>query len=169
MTPVIRPLHPVADRATVAQLFADAADYITLERGEAASPAVTRTDEFFTDGPPGTDPAASLRLGLVGPSGRLLGLADLSFGYPSRGDAYLGLIILAPAARSGGLGQHFMAHIECAARARGAGHLYLAVLDANQRGRAFWRREGFTIRTSFRPVTLGQKTQFASRMGKALR
>ena len=36
-----------------------------------------------------------------------------------------------------------MRHVETLARARHARQLYLAVLDTNPRGRAFWLREGF--------------------------
>jgi GNAT superfamily N-acetyltransferase len=170
MIPVVRPLDPVADRALAAALFADAADYVALERGEAMTPALADAlaREFFTDAPPGADPASSLRLGLVHPAGRLLGLADLAFGYPSPGDAFLGLMILAPDARAGGLGAAFLAQAEALARARGAGMLYAAVLDANPRGRAFWRRQGFAVIRPFRPVTLGPKAQFASRIGKGI-
>lgn len=167
MTHYIRALHPTTDRGSVTQLMRDVTDYIRVERGEDPTPALT--DEFFTDAPPGIDPATSARLGLFRASGRLIGIADLSFGYPARGDAFLGLILIAPDARGGGLGHAFVAHIEAAARARGATYLYLAALDANDRGRAFWRREGFGVRIPFRKVTLGPKTQFASRLGKALR
>ena len=64
----IRSLDPIADRALVDAFFVAIADYIEVERGEPPSPAVT--DEFFTDTPPGCDPAASLRLGLFEPGAR---------------------------------------------------------------------------------------------------
>ena len=38
----------------------------------------------------------------------------------------------------------FLPMSETLARSRGAARLYLAVLDANPRGRAFWQREGFS-------------------------
>ena len=40
--------------------------------------------------------------------------------------------------------QGLLAEAETRARNAGAGALYLAVLDANPRGAAFWAREGFT-------------------------
>lgn len=167
----LRPLHPVRDHAQVMGLVLDAADYITLERGTPISQTVAAavTGDFFASAPPGCDAGASLRVGLCGPSGRLLGLAELAFGYPARGDAYLGLIILAPDARGGGTGRAFVEQLEHAARARGAARMLLAVLDANVRGRVFWRRCGFQVQTSFRLVTLGTRTQFACRMVKPLR
>ena len=71
------------------------------------------------------------------------GIAGLVFGFPGPGDPYLGLMILTPTARSQGHGPALLAHVEDIARATGATTLYLAVLHANPRGRAFWTRMGF--------------------------
>lgn len=162
---IIRALHPVQDRARVDAFFQDARDYITIERGEAPGPEVT--EEFFTDTPPGCDPDASLRIGLFDGT-RLIALAETGFGFPEPDDAYLGLMVVTPAARGRGAGPRLLRHIEAEARARRCKALYLAVLDANPRGRAFWEREGFATILTDRPVTLGTKTQMARRMGKAL-
>lgn len=137
---MIRPLFPVSDLPAVAVFLQEAADYYILADGEAPGPSAAR--EFFTDCPPGCDPTQSLRLGLFR-EGRLAGLAELSFGFPAPGDAYLGLLILAPWVRGQGHGARLLSHIENLAREAGAATLYLAVLEANPRGRAFWEREGF--------------------------
>lgn len=162
---LIRALDPVADRALVDAFFHEAADYVRVERGTDPGPEVT--EDYFTEAPPGCDPARSLREGLFdGP--RLIAIAETAFGYPEPADAYLGLMIAAPSARGRGAGARFLRHIEAEARARGCPNLYLAVLEANPRGRAFWEREGFATVLTDRPVTLGQKTQMARRMGKVL-
>jgi GNAT superfamily N-acetyltransferase len=163
---MLRDLDPMTDRARVDAFFQAAADYIHLERDEAPSPDVTQ--EFFTDCPPGADPARSRRLGMLDATDRLLGIAELSFGYPAEGDAYLGLMMLTQAARGSGRGADLLRRIETIARDGGAGMLYLAVLDANPRGLAFWQREGFAVVQTRRPVTLGRKTQTASRLSKPL-
>ena len=137
---MIRALHPDTDLAAVAAFLAEAADYWIMAEGTAPGPDAAA--EFFTDGPPGRDPAQSHHLGLFH-EGRLSGLAELSFGFPEPGDAYLGLMILAPRLRSLGLGPGLLAHVETLARAAAAPQLYLAVLEANTRGRAFWDRHGF--------------------------
>jgi len=49
----------------------------------------------------------------------------------------------APAARGRGHGRSLLAGIEARARAARAPALYLGVLVANPRGRAFWLRKGF--------------------------
>ena len=162
---IIRPLDPTTDRAAVDAVFQAASDCISLERGEKPGPDLTQ--EFFTAAPPGCDPAAALRLGLFDQA-HLIGVAETGFGFPAPDDAFLGLMVLVPSARGKGAGHRFLQHIEAEARRRGAKNLFLAVLDENPRGQAFWRRQGFTVRLTGRPVTLGAKSHLASRMGKAL-
>jgi GNAT superfamily N-acetyltransferase len=135
----IRELFP-SETALVAQFYREAPDYWLLAEGRC-DPAF-QASEFFTDAPPNCDPAASDRLGLF-VDHRLSGVAELSYGFPDPGDAYLGLMLLGPWARGAGHGKAFLAHVEALARKRHAPRLFLAVLDANPRGRAFWLREGF--------------------------
>lgn len=140
VTNVIRPLELSSDLDLVAAFYAEAPDYWLLAEGRA--PGRHKAAAFFTDGPPGCDPDASYRLGLF-LEGRLSGLAEVSFGFPEVGDAYLGLMMLGPWARGAGHGRTFLSHVENLARRARAKQLYLAVLEANPRGRAFWDREGF--------------------------
>ena len=117
------------DRAAVADLLRQVQDYYQLWLGHASGPA--EVEAVFTAGPPGCDPARSHRLGLY-IDNQLCGAAELSFGFPTAQDAYLGLMILAPHARCQGHGAAFLAQIEALARRRP--QLYLAVLEANPRG-----------------------------------
>ncbi|MBK6466624.1 MAG: GNAT family N-acetyltransferase [Rhodobacter sp.] len=138
--PTIRLLDPAKDAGLVEDLYRAAPDYWLLAEGACEPDG--KAAGFFADGPPGCDPADSDRLGLF-LDRRLSGVAEVSYGFPAQGDAYLGLMLLAPWAQGAGHGRAFLAHAEALARARGAPALYLAVLDANPRGRAFWQREGF--------------------------
>lgn len=147
---LIRPLVAGADLAAVREVYRRTADYWTLAERRPPDPDLADPDmadpglaaRFFTACPPGCDPMETQRLGLeVG--GALSGLAELSFGYPGPGDGYLGLMILVPEARGQGLGAAFLAEVEARARRAGARALFLAVLEENPRGRAFWAREGF--------------------------
>lgn len=158
-------LDPVTDRARVAAFFAAAADYVILERGAPPGPEVA--EEYFTRAPPGVDLAASQRLGLF-EGGDLLALVELSFGFPDPDSAYIGLLIALPSARGTGAGTALVRRCEDIARSRGAREIFMAVLDANPRGRAFWEREGFRLRLADREVTIGTKTQIAHRLGKDL-
>lgn len=105
--------------------------------------------------PPGTGaspPPGGEGRGVGGPDGRnrtqpealrLSGVAEVSYGFPEPTDAYLGLMLLGPWAQGAGHGKALLARAEALARGRGAQRMFLAVLEANPRGRAFWEREGF--------------------------
>jgi len=139
---LIRPLTQHADIALVEALYAEAADFWLLS--ERRPPDRAMAEAFFTDCPPGGDPANGRRLGLFD-DGRLSGVAELYFGFPDPKDVYIGLMLLAPRLRGLGHGARLLAHVETLARAQGAPRLLLGVLDENPRGRAFWEREGFAV------------------------
>ncbi|MCX7644436.1 MAG: GNAT family N-acetyltransferase [Rhodobacteraceae bacterium] len=162
MSPAIRPLEAAADLARVADFWRAAPDYWLLAEGECDAQARARA--FFEDAPPGCDPALSQRLGLF-LGGRLSGVAELSFGYPEPGDAYLGLMVLGPWAQGAGHGRTFLAEVGRRARAAGARTLFLAVLERNPRGRTFWEREGFRPTGVGRADPLGGRIE---RLAKAL-
>lgn len=134
-----RDLAP-SETPLVAAFYREAPDYWLLAEGGVDPDR--QAAEFFTDAPPGCDPRLSHRLGLF-LNGRLSGVAEVSYGFPEPDDAYLGLMLLGPWARGAGHGRAFLARVKALARARSARRLYLAVLEANSRGRAFWNREGF--------------------------
>lgn len=166
MPPTIRSLDPIADAEAVTGLFRRAADYVLLETG--LPPTAAETKAFFTDAPPGGDPQASLKLGLFLPDGQLAAIADVGFGYPEAGDAYIGLMLTCAAHRSRGLGARLLDHIVAEARARHAPRLLLAVLEENPRGRAFWERMGFCEVLKSPPARLGLKTHVRYRMARRL-
>lgn len=160
MTPAIRRLDAGADLARVAAFWRAAPDYWHLAEGGCDPQAKARA--FFDDAPPGCDPALSQRLGLF-LGRRLSGVAELSFGFPEPGDAYLGLMVLGPWAQGAGRGRTFLAEVIRRARAAGAPTLFLAVLERNPRGRAFWEREGF------RPTGVGRADPLGGRIERLAR
>lgn len=163
---MIRILDGVADAEAVLGLYRSASDYVALESGREVGTALV--EDFFSDAPPGGDPATSCKLGLL-ENGRLLGLADLAFGYPEAGDAYLGLMLLGAEARGRGVGRMFLRHIEATAHLRDAKRLFLAVLEGNPRARSFWEREGFGSPKLFPPARIGERTHRLIRLEKSLR
>lgn len=161
----IRQLLPDADLPLVETLYACARDYWDLaEHGTSTRDLAAG---FFTDAPPDCDPSASLRLGAF-QGDRLAGVAELSFGFPSRGDAYLGAMILVDWARGQGLGRRLLHEVEALARRQGAQLIYLGVLDSNPKGRAFWLREGFTDTGFSRPHSGGVAETTIRRLVKPL-
>lgn len=141
MGPLIRNLDPVADFDGVAGLYVAASDYWLL--ADWRPHGREKVVDFFSASPPGCDPLRSFRLGIFQDE-VLAGVAELAFGFPAEGDAYLGEMILGRQARGRGLGRQFLIRVEDLARQRGARRLYLGVLEENPRGLAFWIREGFS-------------------------
>lgn len=137
---LIRVLSPTKDLDRVTRFYVDAPDY--WELAEGTKPGASKAAAFFSDTPPGCDPEESYRVGLF-IEDRLSGLGELSFGFPEIGDVYLGFMMLGPWARGTGKGRFFLEHFENIARESNATQLFLAVLENNPRGRAFWMREGF--------------------------
>ncbi|AXI45445.1 GNAT family N-acetyltransferase [Sulfitobacter sp. SK012] len=162
---MIRIVDPIDDLAAVAAFYADAPDYWVLADG--VPPGPQKAAEFFTDTPPNCDPAESHHLGLF-LEGRLSGLAELSFGFPEVGDAYLGLLMLGPWAQGVGHGRVMLNEVETRARSMGAPNLYLAVLAGNPRGRAFWDREGFADTGLGRDTVVGDRAERITRLVKPL-
>ncbi len=158
-------LEPGKHAQLVAGLFHASADFVQLTEGVEPGPA--QVAGFFNGVPPGGDIAQSVKVGLFeGP--RLLGLADLAFGYPEAGDGYIGLMLFAPEARGKGLGRAVLALLEEEARARRTQRLFVGVVEANSRARAFWLREGFVPVKRFGPIKVGARAHMIQRMGKSL-
>jgi GNAT superfamily N-acetyltransferase len=162
---MIRPLDPVTDAEAVLDLYRRGSDYLDFESGRVPDPALVQ--DYFTAAPPGGDPATSLKLGLF-EAGRLMGIVDLAFGYPTVQDAYLGLMLLAREARGRGAGRAALRHVEEAARRRGATRLLLVVLEGNARARTFWESEDFGSPEIFPPVAIGEHTHARVQLRKPL-
>ena len=137
---LLRQIEP-SEAPLVGQFYRDAPEYWILAEG-SVDPYL-KAQEFFTDAPPSCDPEQSHHLGLF-LGNRLSGVVELSYGFPEPTDAYLGLMLIGPWAQGMGHGKIFLNHAETLARSRAARRLYLAVLEANPHGCAFWEREGFT-------------------------
>ena len=144
----LRALAAGRDETAVFDLMQRAADYMVLEDGCAADHAGAA--EFFNDCVPGGNLAESVKLGAEA-EGRLLAIADMSFGYPEADDAYIGLLLLDKAERRRGLGQRMLSVLDESARDRGAKRLLVAVLEANLPGVAFWQSAGFLPEKIFDP------------------
>lgn len=152
----IRVLDPVSDRIIVTDLFERCADYVLLETGEP--PGADNVTEYFTDAPKGTSQDNAMKLGVFGGDGRLIGVMDIVRGYPEVRDWYIGLLMLDPASRGEGLGRQVVQRILDAARGENIARIMLCVLKENLRGRAFWHREGFSLRKKSQQSGVGRKT-----------
>ena len=162
---MIRTLNLAADAAAVSALFTRAADYVMLESGKA--PDAAQTQDFFTEAPPGIDPAAGLQVGYE-LNGNLVAMATVAFGFPLPDDAYIGLLLIDPAHRGKRLGQQMVDHIFSAVRARHATRILVAVLEENPKGHRFWSKMGFTEDLRSQPKLIGLKSHIQIRMVQSL-
>ncbi len=162
---MIHTLDPVADRAAVWAFWDSCRDFAEMESG--MTDHARQTEGFFHDAPPNADPAKRMRLGIF-QEDRLIGVASVDFGFPEATDGYIGLLAFAEDVRGGGLGPKVLAHIKAEAQQRAAKRLFVGVLIANVKGRAFWEREGFVPALPPRAITIGAKTQPAQRLVKEL-
>lgn len=163
---LIRPLKPDSDLKLVETFYAQNPDY-WAEMGDESAP-VDKAQEFFHEPPPpNCDPTQSLRLGLF-ESDRLAAIADLHFGFPDVGSAYIGLMIVCTSLQGQGNGRRLLAELEQRARAQGASSLALAVFDSNTQGKRFWRGAGFAETGHTGTVSLGRLRQKLLRMSKEL-
>lgn len=153
-------LHPVDDLDAVEAVYRSAADYLAFESGLAPDEAARA---FFEEGPP-TAREAPLKFGVSCEAGGLAAICDLAFGYPETDDAYLGLLLLVPAVRGGGLGQVILDEVKRLARTHGATRLLLGVLDGNERGRGFWERQGFRWTKTSGPHAFGRRWHVVHRL-----
>ncbi|MBS1180353.1 MAG: Acetyltransferase, N-acetylglutamate synthase [Proteobacteria bacterium] len=157
---VLAPLQLARDLDSVEAVYCRAADYLALESGLTPAEAA---HAFFEDRPPASI-EVPLKFGIVGDGGELVAIGDLAFDYPERGDVYLGLLLLVPAARGAGLGSAILSEIQRFARQRGAARLLLGVIDDNTRARAFWERQGFKLAQTSGPHALGHRRHIVHRL-----
>ncbi len=158
------PLHPASDLGAVESVYRRATDYLALESGlrpDAAAQA------FFEERPPASA-EPPLKFGVPGSGGVLVAIGDLAFGYPEADDAYLGLLLLVPQARNEGLGRAILGEVKKLARLRHASRLLIGVLDANDRARAFWERQGFELDRTSGPHALGNRRHVVHRFALSL-
>lgn len=162
----LRKLDPGKHAVAVARVFLQSADFVRLSEGVDPGPA--QVAGFFKGAPPGSDITQSVKVGLF-EGDALLGIADMAFGYPEAGDAYIGLMLFIPEARGQGMGKALLALLEEEARARHAERIFAGVVEANAPARAFWLREGFLPVKRLGPVKVGTREHMIDRMGKTLR
>ena len=164
---IIRDLNDPDDRPALRDFYNRAQDYIILETGLV--PSEDTVDELFQNAPPGSDPADCIRLGLFDDLGLIQGVCEQSFGYPNPGSSYLGLLILSPDIRGSGYGPILFEHMKNTAIEKNCSEVFVAVLEPNTRGRAFWERMGFTYELSSDPITTGVATHVRNRLRMDLR
>jgi GNAT superfamily N-acetyltransferase len=146
---VFRPLGE-AEQPALQRLLERCADFEILMRG--SPPAAEAAQELLEACPAGHPIEKKLVFGLERDD-ELVGALDVLRDYPQPNDWYLGLLLLEPQARSGGLGERVVANLRSWIAAQGGRAIHLAVQDVNEDGARFWLRMGF------QPVDIGGQAQ----------
>ena len=151
--------------ADLQALFEACQEFNQLVSGEAVDPH--DAEHCLRDVPPGKSLADKSLLGIVR-SGELIGVLDSVRGYPTAEAWFVGLLLLLPAVRGGGLGRQVMAAYEQWAAQSGARAVQLGVVEDNNPGLQFWAGLGYRTVDVSAPRPFGRKLQRVFRLEKRL-
>jgi GNAT superfamily N-acetyltransferase len=133
------------------------ADFFWLAEGRAAPPDAGL--DILIDLPPGRSIEDKFVYGLFDPQGLLLGVLEGLRHYPDAETWWIGLLLLAPAARQHGLGRKIIEGFFEVVRQAGGNAVQLGVVEENRSGYQFWRRMGFEPLRVTEPRSFGEKLQ----------
>lgn len=149
------------DIPNINALFTRSADYALLVDGEP--PAPNAADGIFENRPPEVAAHNHYTIGLFdGP--KLVGVIEALNDYPEAGTMYVGLMLLEPDYRGGGVGSAVHEAFKAWAERRGAARLMLSVVEENRAALRFWRRMGYEQTGTLPPIRFGQKTHVRAEM-----
>jgi GNAT superfamily N-acetyltransferase len=138
-------------------LFEQCADYTWLVEGQGVSPDAAR--QTFEEVPPGHSLDHKFVYGILNRTGEIIGVLEGMRHYPEKDVWWIGLLLLAPSARSQGLGRKVIAAFADFVQAQGGTALMLGVVEENQAAYRFWQGQGFALVRITEPRTFGKKTQ----------
>lgn len=142
-----RPLTP-PDLPHLQRLFETASDYFEIATG--TGPAPDEAPRAFVAGPP-TKAVDDKRVIGVFAGSELIGVLDAITDWPAPGDWTMGMLLLAPAHRGGGLGSAVLAAYEAWARRAGAARFRTAIVSHHAPGIRFLERHGYRRTTADGP------------------
>lgn len=156
------------DDAELQSLLYKCGDYFELVLGRLPGPADS-LGVFYAGPEEGKDPKNKELLGIESPDVRgLVGVLDAFRDYPAEGIWYIGLILIAPDARSLGLGGRVLETFAKEAHRAGARELQLNVVEQNASAHAFWLRHGF-VEVRRWSQRFGERDSVFVRMSRLLR
>ncbi len=146
-----------ADAELLQRLFDQCSDYSLIVEGEPASP--TAAQELFQAAPPGRSLADKFVFGLIDRRGEIVGVLEGMRHYPEDHIWWIGLLLLAPAARQQGLGRAIVDGFSDYVRSQNGLAIMLGVVADNHLAYQFWRRLGFEDVRITEPRQFGKKQQ----------
>ena len=146
-------LLPGAAAPALQHLLERCGDYYVLAEGRPVGPNGAIRE--MSEGPAERVPQDLLHLGIMGEDGRLDGVIGVLRHHRRPDQWYLGLMLLDPAQRGGGLGRAVYQRFERWIAGQGADSVVLAVLEANARAARFWESLGFAQPRCYPARTIG--------------
>ncbi len=135
-------------------LMEESLDFFLLFSGQ---PAVENEGEnLFSELPKGRQLTDKTIFGLFHQE-KLVGVIDSVVGYPDEFCWFIGLFLIHPDWRGGGLGSNWLEAYLAHAKANGARTVRLGVVEQNIAGRRFWERNGFSLEARRLPMRFGVK------------
>jgi GNAT superfamily N-acetyltransferase len=123
----------------------------------------------LTEGPPERVPHDLICLGIVGDADALVGTIGALRHHRRQDQWYLGLMLIEPDLRNGGLGRAAYQSFEEWIVGQGANSVLLAVVEANVRAARFWQSMGFGWPRCYPERTIGMKRHVLIEFEKSLR
>lgn len=138
------PREPAAARAPLQALLERCADFISLVELHPVRP--DEAERLLDERAPGRGPDDKHVVGyFVDRPDELVGVADVTRGYPGEGDWWIALLLFDPAWRGRGLGERAVAHLHDWFRREGATASWLIVQEQNPGALRFWQRAGYAV------------------------
>jgi len=156
-----------ADVARLQGLYEACAEFTILVEGEPPGPRAAADD--MTALPPGSRPEDKHVFGLADAGGRLVAMLEAIRDYPEPGTWWIGLMLVDPSRRRGGLGAAFHAGFERWVGEQGCHRIALGVVSANTGGLSFWRRLGFDQERTVEAQSFGRLTHDVHVLTKSVR
>ena len=149
-----------ADIPALNALFARCTNYALLVEGEP--PARDAAAGIFANRPPEVAAEDHFTIDLYNDADTLIGLLEALRDYPEVGTTYIGLLLLDPDARSGGVGSAVHSAFAAWAKGQGTGRLMLSVVEENRAAQRFWQR--LSYQQTLPPARFGRKTHARSEL-----
>lgn len=168
--PTLPPLGIAATRlgtgheAAVTTFCRQCSEFFALVAGD--SPAAETARIVLGSRPPNVEPAQKHVVGFER-GGEIVAIVDLVEGFPGEAEWYVGLLLLAPAERTRGLGTAVWNAMEVWIRAAGGRRVRLIVQQQNPAAARFWHSVGFTANGEVEQV-LATRTNLCWRFEKQL-
>ncbi|WP_445633675.1 N-acetyltransferase [Nostoc sp. DSM 114161] len=144
-----------SDEKILQHLFEQCTDYAIMTDGHPPLPSAAA--EEFLALPEGKTIEDKFIFGLFTPDDNLIGMLESIRHYPDNKSWWIGLMMLAPEHRTKGLGSQFYQAYESWVAQQQAQYVFLAVLEENQLGFAFWQKQGFEVIRIAPPQQFGNK------------